>query len=59
LIALIRHFGHLCDETIDKVETLVTVLESAQRIIERDFPNGQLAIDIKAALSAITSVQGI
>lgn len=26
-------------------------LERAQKIIERDFPNGQLAIDIRAALS--------
>jgi hypothetical protein len=28
------------------------VLVSAQRIIERDFPNGQLAIDIRNVLTA-------
>ncbi len=36
----------------DLVEPLVEALRSAQRIIERDFPNGQLAMDIHAALSS-------
>lgn len=36
----------------DLVEPLVEALRESQRIIERDFPNGQLAIDIRAALSS-------
>jgi hypothetical protein len=36
-------------------EALVKALEKAQRIIERDFPNGQLAIDIRAALAGAKS----
>lgn len=31
-------------------DALVKALTDAQRIIERDFPNGQLAIDIRTAL---------
>ena len=41
----------------DLVEPLVEALRSAQRIIERDFPNGQLAIDIRAALSSWEAAQ--
>ena len=36
---------------------LVEALRSAQRIIERDFPNGQLAMDIRAALSSWEAAQ--
>lgn len=32
-------------------QKVVELLKRAQRIIERDYPNGQLAIDIRAALS--------
>lgn len=32
-------------------------LEGAQRIIERDFPNGQLAIDIRGALRSVSAEQ--
>jgi hypothetical protein len=50
-------------EAIQKVESYLRsppspqaamreALERAHKIIERDYPNGQLAIDIRAALSA-------
>jgi len=41
----------------DLVEPLVEALRESQRIIERDFPNGQLAIDIRAALSSWEAAQ--
>lgn len=41
----------------DLVEPLVEALRSAQRIIERDFPNGQLAMDIRASLQAYEAGQ--
>lgn len=35
------------------VDAMREALKSAQRIIERDYPNGQLAIDIRAALAPV------
>lgn len=36
----------------NKIMTMRDALLSAQRLIERDFPNGQLAIDIRNALTS-------
>jgi hypothetical protein len=41
------------EEAIGEIKRLREVLMSAQRIIERDFPSGQLVIDIRAALPPI------
>lgn len=43
--------ANIADAAIDEIERLRDTLASAQRIIERDYPNGQLAIDIRNALS--------
>lgn len=34
---------------------LLAALKGAQRIVERDFPNGTVAVDIRAAISKATS----
>lgn len=44
-------YDHVMDEAADRIEKLMTALISAQRIIERDFPSGQLATDIRNALA--------
>lgn len=43
------------DSSQARIKVLEEALADAQRIIERDFPNGQLAIDIRAALGKKTT----
>lgn len=40
------------------VDDLVKVVESSLRILERDFPNGQLVIDARSALSRFRELGG-
>lgn len=40
-------------KAVNNHEALVKTLADAQRIIERDFPTGQLAIDIRTTLAAV------
>lgn len=51
-------YGIVMDDAADEIERLSErvlaykeLLKRAQRTIERDYPNGQLAIDIRAILS--------
>jgi len=40
-------------KAVNNHDALVKALVGAQRIIERDFPNGQLAIDIRGILASV------
>jgi hypothetical protein len=42
-----------------RVSAMRDALESAQKIIERDYPNGQLAIDIRNALAVQPPIPGV
>lgn len=43
------------DETLAQYDDMLDALKTALRMVEKEFPNGQAAIDIRAAIAKATA----